>query len=153
MNDLDLSKGIAVFSDGSANTGDRSGGWAWVALDAFGNMATDSGFVRDTTVNRMELLAPTNALYQVHKVHGPSAVLIYCDSQYVVLGCQDRTRKRNKNKTWWQALDKAIALHNHVEWTHIRGHGNSLYNNLADKLAGEARKAGINGRKDISNSW
>lgn len=134
--------GVAVFTDGSCFHGDRTGGWGWVALDAFEGLHSTSGFVPDTTISRMELAAPTNALFCLAEEFGPLDVLIYSDSEYVVLGAMDRSRKRLKNKRWWGRLDKAIQTHNHVEFTHVRGHSDHLYNEMADQLAGEARRKG-----------
>lgn len=140
LGDLDPEHGLAVFTDGSANYRDRSGGWAWVALDALEGIFCASGYIGDTTISRMELYAPTNALERIADVFGPTDVLVYSDSEYVVLGNTVKTRKRYTNHEWWDALDKAIALHNEIEWIHVRGHSDNLYNEMADQLAGKARK-------------
>ena len=115
--------GIVVFTDGSASYKDRSGGWGWIALDNFDTEVTGSGSESDTTVNRMELTA--------------------ADSEYVVLGSRDPGRARRKNIDLWNELDEAIELHEYVEWNHVRGHTDSYYNDVADRLAGEARREGI----------
>lgn len=137
---LDPSQGIAVFTDGSAYHGDKSGGWAWVALDAFEGTQADSGHVSNTTIGRMELFAPTSALVTLFGDYGSCDVLIYSDSEYVVLGASDPTRARRKNQEWWADLDAAISLHKYVAFAHVKGHADNQYNNLADKLAGKARK-------------
>lgn len=139
---LDPSHGIAVFTDGSCSHRDRSGGWGWVALDAFEGKHTDSGATRNTTIGRMELAAATYALEQLTAHLGPIEVLVFSDAQYVVLGAMDPTRKRNVNVDMWKRLDKAIAGHDVVEFEHVKGHNNNLYNEMADRLAGEARKRG-----------
>lgn len=146
---IDPSNGVAVFTDGSCHWKDRSGGWGFVALDSTGAMATGSGYRDSTTINQMELHAPFEALMWLFEEHGPCEVLIYSDSEYVVLGCNDPTRSRNKNPSWWRRLDKAITLHEHVEWQHVRGHSDNLYNGLADKMAGEARREGLNGNSKM----
>lgn len=140
---LDPSDGIAIFSDGSSNSKDRSGGWGWVALDAQANIRTDSGFRAATTNNQMELYAPTQALTWLHEHCGSCDVIVYSDSLYVVLGSKNRSRARKVNHQFWENLDKAVALHQHIEWQHIKGHSGSQYNDLADKLAGEARLEGL----------
>jgi ribonuclease HI len=138
---LDFSQGIAVFTDGSANSRDRSGGWAWVALDAFEGVMSDSGGFTDTTISRMELMAPAMALRSLNvELGGPCDILVYSDSEYVVLGMNNKARKRNKNVDLWNYLEGAVELHNYVEFQHIKGHAGHEFNELADDLAGAARK-------------
>ncbi len=139
---LDPAEGIAVFTDGSCYWKDGSGGWAWMAIDSKGNTVIKSGYERGTTNNRMELHAPAQALQWLHDKLGPIEVLIHSDSQYVVLGSQDRNRIRKKNRDLWTRLDSISDAHKFVEWLHIRGHSGHEYNELVDKLAGEARKNG-----------
>jgi ribonuclease HI len=112
---LDPSLGVAVFTDGSASNRDKSGGWGYVALDAFEGIYTSSGYRAGTTISRMELAAPTYALEYLNEVYGACDVLVYSDSEYVVLGVNDRTRKRSANKDWWVSLDLAIEKHNEVK--------------------------------------
>jgi ribonuclease HI len=140
---LDPSLGVAVFTDGSASNRDKSGGWGYVALDAFEGIYTSSGYRAGTTISRMELAAPTYALEYLNEVYGACDVLVYSDSEYVVLGVNDRTRKRSANKDWWVSLDLAIEKHNEVKFHHVKGHSDHLYNEMADDLAGKARKEGI----------
>jgi ribonuclease HI len=138
---LDPTGGICVFTDGSAYHKDRSGGWGWVALDAYEGIHTASGAAADVTINQMELYAPTHALYWLSQtLERACDVLVYSDSEYVVLGCQNPRRKRNKNREWWKTLDAAISIHNFVQFEHVRGHNDNLYNEMADDLAGKARK-------------
>lgn len=143
MTTLDPSQGIALITDGSAYTRDRSGGWAWVAVDAFEGLDKDSGYRADTTISQMELMAPAKGLERMFELYGSCNVLIYSDSQYVVLGATDKTRKRHKNKQFWRALDEAIAKHDYVEFTHVYGHNDHFYNEMADDLAGKARRNGV----------
>lgn len=138
---LDPSEGLALFTDGSCYHVDKTGGYGWVALDAFEGHYTGSGFMANTTISQMELMAPTTALDALADEFGACEVLVYSDSEYVVLGCRDRTRKRNKNKKFWKSLDTAIARHAYVEFNHVKGHNDNLYNEMADDLAGEARKS------------
>lgn len=142
MDHLDPTGGLAVFTDGSAYAKDRTGGWAYIIVDINGATWSNSGFRSNTTISQMELYAPTEGLWAIGEFYGPSDVLIYSDSEYVVLGSTDRRRKRNKNKDMWADLDSAVDLHSYVEWNHVYGHNGHIYNELADKLAGEARRKG-----------
>jgi len=137
---LDASKGIALFTDGSCYYLDGSGGWAFIAIDSDSNEEVRSGAARDTTNNRMEIQAWIEGLTYLQMTFGPCEVLVYCDSQYVGLGAMDRKRARRKNRDLWKRLDEAMDSHKYVEFVWVRGHHESYYNQLADKLAGQARK-------------
>lgn len=140
---LDSSEGVAIFTDGSAHYKDGSGGWAFVAIDLFGNEEIGSGYVPDTTVGRMEMQAQIEGLNYVFETLGPCELLVYSDSQYVVLGASDRTRKRRANKDLWFELDSAIGQHKYVESIWVKGHAESYYNQMVDEIAGDARRQGL----------
>lgn len=139
---LDSSEGIALFTDGSASVRDRSGGWGFVALDAFDGITTGSGYVEDTTVNQMELYAAVKGLNFLEGF-GALEVLVYSDSEYLVLGATNRKRARRKNAHYWHWLDDAIRVHAYVEFNHVKGHNDHLFNEMADELAGKARREGL----------
>ena len=132
---LDKSKGIGIHTDGSAWAQDRSGGWAWIAIDCFSGECQDSGRVTDTTNNRMEMVAWIEGLNAVWQALGPCEIIMFSDSQYVGLGAMDRGRVRVKNKDLWAQIDAAIDRHTYVEFTHIKGHNGNSYNERVDKLA------------------
>jgi ribonuclease HI len=140
---LSPDKGIALFSDGSCNYKDGSGGWAWCAIDCFGGEEVSSGYASDTTNNRMEMLAWSEGLNYLVETLGPCDVLVYSDSQYVGYGAMDRTRARKKNGDLWTEIDEAIDLHRSVEFVWVKGHHESRYNKLVDELAGNARRQGL----------
>lgn len=137
---LDPSKGIALFTDGSCWTGDRIGGWAYVAIDAFGNEVDNSGGEEDVTISRMELMALAIGLEEVFLMLDACDVLVFSDSEYVVLGATDKTRERKVHNDLWDWIDEFESKHTSVTYEHVRGHQDSYYNDLADRLAGEARK-------------
>lgn len=140
---LNPSKGIALFTDGSSYYKDGSGGWAWVAIDCFDGQEMDSGYVSDTTNNRMEMQAWIEGLNYLVETLGPCEVLVYSDSQYVGLGAMDPSRARKKNRDLWIEIDVAIEQHEFVEFVWVKGHHESHYNQLVDELAGNARRDGI----------
>lgn len=137
--DLDKSEGIALFTDGSAWNKDKSGGWAWVAIDAFSGEAEGSGGTSHTTNNRMEMVAWIEGLEAVADALGPCHIIVMSDSEYVGLGAMDRSRKRRCNQDLWPELDAAVDKHLYVEFAHVKGHSGHVYNDRVDKLAGEAR--------------
>lgn len=140
---LDPSEGLIVFTDGSAYAKDRTGGWAYVVLDAFGNTAEGWGWLNDTTISQMELSAPRAALYDIHEVHGACDVLIQSDSQYVVLGFMNKRRARRANVAYWNELEEAAACHDLVVMEHVKGHDGHQWNERADELAGKARQKAV----------
>lgn len=137
---MDTSDGVALFTDGSCNWNTGHGGWGAIVVDPDLSIDQVSGHSIDTTNNQMELEAAIQGLEYIHEQYGAIQVLVFSDSQYMVLGCNDRTRKRNKNKPWWKRLDKAIELHVLTEFEHVRGHSGDTYNEMADQLAAQARK-------------
>jgi ribonuclease HI len=137
---LDTSEAIALFSDGSCYTKDRTGGWAYVAVDAFDGIEFGSGQVLDCTNNQMELQAVSEGLFRLHKKYGPQYVMVHSDSKYVVDGMNDKERKRRVNHSYWEKIEEAESLHKLVIFTHVKGHDDNLYNEVADLLAKNARK-------------
>lgn len=140
LSTLDPSDGVVLYTDGSAWSKDRSGGWSWLATDCGEGEAWDCGGVPNTTVNRMELMAWIEGLNTL-RVFGPLIVLVRSDSEYVGLGAMDRGRNRHKNKDLWDQLDEAIDAHELVHFDHVRGHSGNKYNDRVDVLANQARKS------------
>ena len=103
------------------------------------------GGERDTTNNRMELLA---AIRGLEALPPGSTVVVTTDSQYVRNGITDwiANWKRNgwktaakkpvKNADLWQELDSQAARHE-VEWRWVKGHSGHAENELADQLANQ----------------
>lgn len=138
---LSTRKGVALFTDGSAYYKDGSGGWAWVAIDDFGNEEVGSGHASDVTNNQMEMRAWVEGLNHLADQYGPCDILLYCDSQYVI-NCATDKYSRKRNQDLWDKVDEAMERHDNIECIWIRGHDGSYYNHLADQLAGNARRAG-----------
>ena len=138
---LNPDRGCAIFSDGSAWTKDKSGGWAYVIIDSYGSQKVGSGYVPDTTNNRMELQAVIEGLNYLSGSLGSCDVLVYSDSEIVVKGYNGQYERRH-NTDLWKDLDIAVGQHSYVELIWVKGHKDSLYNHMADGLAKEARKNG-----------
>jgi ribonuclease HI len=107
---------------------------------------TISGGERDTTNNRMELMAAIRALEALRRA---SSVRLTTDSQYVKQGIESwlsrwqangwRTsdKKAVKNQDLWERLTAAVAPHR-VQWHWTRGHSGHTENEIVDKLARDA---------------
>ena len=103
---------ITIYTDGSCLTNPGSGGWAAI-INENNEKKIISGNEKNTTNNRMELLAPINALKGIKS--GPK-IKIYTDSQYVKNGITEwinkwlnnnwKTSKKEdvKNKDLWIEL-------------------------------------------------
>ena len=133
---------IKIYTDGSCLTNPGDGGWAAIII-IDGETKEISGSERDTTNNRMELLAPINALKEMKQ---NEQIEIYTDSQYVKLGITDwinkwvlnnwKTSKKEdvKNKDLW------IELYNlnetlDVKWNWVKAHAGNTMNEKVDQLA------------------
>lgn len=133
---------VEIYTDGACRGNPGPGGWG-ALLVAGKHRKTLHGGERETTNNRMELMAAIEAL---NALKGSCKVVLYTDSRYVMDGINDwmpRWKKRGwktsarkpvKNQDLWQALDEAIGRHD-IEWKWVRGHTGVDGNEAADALA------------------
>lgn len=138
-----------VYTDGSCSVKDRTGGYAWLIVDDHGE-ELGGGHELDTTISRMELMAAISALNEIliwenrsHEDKGEGVVLIYSDSEYVVKGFMDPSRKRLKNLDLWLELDCTATWFELVHMEHVKGHAGHEDNEAVDRLAGEFRQAAV----------
>ena len=137
-----------IYTDGACSGNPGPGGWGAVIFDKDNNQKNISGNERNTTNNRMELMAPIMAL---KKIKSSVEVTIYTDSTYVKNGITEwikkwekngwksASKKTVKNKDLWIKLDN-LCKDNKVIWKWVKGHSTNKYNNLADELATQAIK-------------
>ena len=137
-----------IYTDGACSGNPGPGGWGAVIFDQEDNQKNISGNEKNTTNNRMELLA---AIMALKKIKSNSEVTIYTDSIYVKNGItewivkwkknewKNSKKKLVKNKDLWIKLDNLCAQ-NKVSWKWVKGHSTNKYNNLADELATQAIK-------------
>jgi ribonuclease HI len=139
---------VELFTDGACSGNPGPGGWGAI-LRARGQEKELSGSEKDSTNNRMELMAVIAGLEALKR---PCKVTITTDSQYVMKGMTEwikgwkaknwktAAKKPVKNAELWQRLDRAIAPHD-VNWQWVRGHDGHPENERADQLAVQAREA------------
>jgi len=136
---------IKIYTDGSCLENPGKGGWAAIINDD-GDIKKVSGGEKNTTNNRMELMAPINALKGINP---NKEIEIYTDSQYVKLGITQwintwlknnwKTSKKEdvKNKDLWLELNN---LNNSldVRWNWVKAHAGNPLNEEVDLLAKKA---------------
>jgi ribonuclease HI len=141
---------LKVYTDGACSGNPGPGGWAAVLL--YGNAKKEiSGFVSDTTNNRMELLAAIEGLKAV-KPQPNLKIELYSDSAYLVNavnqkwltgwrsnGWRTSDKKGVKNKDLWEQI---IELNNRLSpiYIKVKGHSDDPHNNRCDELAVAAAK-------------
>tara|TARA_R110000868_G_scaffold364037_4_gene626701 strand:+ start:12960 stop:13391 length:432 start_codon:yes stop_codon:yes gene_type:complete len=135
-------KKIEIFTDGACKGNPGPGGWG-ALLRYQSNEKALWGGEKDTTNNRMELMAAIEALKSLKE---PCLVQLTTDSQYVRKGISEwmlNWKKRNwqtaskkpvKNVDLWKALDAEASQHQ-IEWHWVKGHSGHRENEIADQLA------------------
>jgi ribonuclease HI len=145
---------IDLYCDGSCPRPYGPGGWAFI-VRGNGNEHQASGSERDTTNNRMEMVAAIKGFEWLEKQrYGGERVMLTSDSQYVIRGLNQWAaswklkgwRRRNEDGKWikiknadlWPVLYHLAHETFRTEFSWVRGHDGHEYNELCDKLAGEA---------------
>ena len=139
---------IKIYTDGSCLNNPGNGGWAAI-ISINDEVKKISGSVKDTTNNKMELMAPIKALQGIKE---QQPIEIYTDSQYVKLGITDWVHKWMKNN--WQTSKKEpvknkelwIQLYEltnsfDIKWIWVKAHAGNLLNEEVDLLAKQAAES------------
>lgn len=134
---------VEIFTDGACEGNPGPGGWGAIVRIA-GEERELSGGERQTTNNRMELMAAIEALSALPV--SSSKVVLTTDSRYVQQGITEwiKNWKKNgwknaarqpvKNDDLWKRLDELSQRHN-IEWHWVRGHNGHRENERCDELA------------------
>ena len=137
---------LQIYCDGACSKNPGPGGWAAVLIKNSEVIWQISGYEKNTTNNRMELIAAIEGIYQCVKVS--SDITVITDSTYVKDGITKwifAWKKSNwkngtvKNIDLWQKLSNITVRHN-VKWEWVRGHSGDRYNEMVDYLAREQIK-------------
>ena len=136
---------VVLYTDGACSGNPGDGGWAAI-LSFKGKEKILSGGEKETTNNRMELMAIICGLEAVKK---NQKVVVFSDSAYcvnafqqgwthkwVMQGWRSAGGDEVANKELWQRLLKAIEPLD-VEFVKVKGHSTNIFNNRCDALARE----------------
>lgn len=142
-------KRVSIYTDGACSGNPGAGGWGVVLLYN-GYKKELSGYVQNTTNNRMEIFSIIQGLSQLKE---SCEVTVYSDSAYAVNAFNEgwiKTWQKNdwknaqkepvKNKDLWNDLLLKISRHS-VTFVKVKGHSDNEYNNRCDELARAAIKA------------
>lgn len=138
-------KEILIYTDGACSGNPGPGGWG-ALLVYEGSRKTISGGEKETTNNRMEMLAAIKALKQLTS---SCKGILYTDSKYLQQGVnswmpkwklnnwRSSNKQQVKNIDLWQELDEELTKHQiKLEW--VKAHNGHPENELVDELAREA---------------
>ena len=139
---------IKIYTDGSCLNNPGNGGWAAI-INHNGNVVKISGSEKETTNNKMELMAPIKALQKIDK---DEKIEIYTDSKYVKLGITEWIHKWKKNN--WQTSkkepvkNKDLWVHLYdltssfeISWIWVKAHAGNTLNEEVDLLAKKAAES------------
>jgi ribonuclease HI len=142
---------INIWTDGGCQGNPGPGGWAFTIVDGRGAVIGEGkGAERDTTNNRMEIMAVISAFeFIAAKKLKNDGITVFTDSQYVQKGMTEwlekwkengwktSDRKPVKNADLWMRLD-ALAGNRRAAWEWVKGHEGIPLNERCDRMTQEA---------------
>ncbi len=139
---------IEIYTDGSSLGNPGPGGWGVVIVNGEKIIHEIGGYEKETTNNRMELMAVIESLKYILKVYANDTVIIHADSTYTLGGVT--TWIHNWEKNGWRTANKKEVLNQdlwkelitlvrefkgNLTWNKVKGHSDHIYNDRADKIA------------------
>ncbi len=138
---------ILIFTDGACSKNPGYGGYGTVIVYPDGRVKELGGGRKDTTNNRMEMMAVIKGLCQVETEK--EDILLLTDSTYVIKGATQWIlgwKKKNWlnssgnqvfNKDLWLKLDRAVIKRKSISklsWGYVRGHQGIPGNERCDQI-------------------
>jgi ribonuclease HI len=126
---------VNAYSDGACSGNPGPGGWAYL-IEWTGGVEEGSGGDRQTTNNRMELIAAREAMTAFLRKRGAGQGLrLHTDSRNVI-GWLSEHWKRKANADLFPELDRLTGeLGDSLAWVWVHGHRDNPGNNRVDELA------------------
>lgn len=153
---------IVVYTDGSATTADKPGGWAFVMVIDGQKVLEKSGAMENASNNDAEMEAAIQGLGAAlsHRLNNPFLIrgtdpdVTLCSDSQLILGWADGTYRFKQQEPHKQAKYQSLlrlvkTLKVKTKW--VKGHNGDEYNERCDKLANEARLSIVNARQIKEN--
>ena len=136
-------KEVNLYTDGACRGNPGPGGWG--AILVYGKHEREmSGGERETTNNRMELMA---AIAAMEALREPCDITLTSDSKYLTDAINKGWLEGWKKRGWvkadkspvlnvelWQRIDSLLSVHT-VRFVWVHGHAGHAYNERCDLLA------------------
>lgn len=131
---------IKIYTDGSGSNKLKLGAFAYIIHNEdFEIIYKFSDYVENTTTNRMEMMGVLESIKYLNSVNYLGDIEIISDSQYVIYSITKKWSKE-KNVDLWKELCYHHKLFksrkNNITYSWTRGHIGTLYNEMADEMAG-----------------
>lgn len=146
-----MSKDIKIYTDGSSLGNPGPGGWGIVFVENNKIVKELGGYEKNTTNNRMELMAVIETLKYLCVRQGltqKSEMTIFADSNYVLTGITswihnwEKNGWRTANKKpvlnqdlWKELIIEVKKFKGKIIWQKVKGHSEHIYNDRADEIA------------------
>ncbi|WP_370168885.1 RNase H family protein [Sinorhizobium fredii] len=144
---------LQIYADGSFDAASRSGGWAFVVMEADCQIHVANGTMVGSSNNSFEVLSVLNAIFWLENEAPTMPVTIWTDSAHVVEGCSrwrmiwrgngwKRIRSNSHERRraipdvkFWQQLDVFLERNLQVRIELCKGHSGIPGNDHADMAA------------------
>ena len=135
---------VVMYTDGACSGNPGPGGYCAI-LSSCGREKVVSGGEKDTTNNRMELLAVIKGLESLNK---RCVVEVHSDSAYVVNAVNNDWLRKWASRKWenvknpdlWAKLLSLLSCHD-VRFVKVKGHSDDEMNNRCDEIARKESQA------------